>query len=189
MTLIDALSLTPTQRQAALAEGQDVSLAAGAGSGKTRTLVARYLVQLDRGRLPREVVAVTFTEKAAREMRNRIRAEAHTWLVGACPPDARPRWAEIEADVDAARIGTIHSLCAVLLRSHPAEANVDPRFEVLEEGLAATLRAQVVDDTLAWMVGQADLAPLLAAFSVLVFFVVGNRMGIAGGFEGGVEAF
>lgn len=166
MTLIDTLKLTPTQRQAALAEGQDVSLAAGAGSGKTRTLVARYLMQLDRGRLPREVVAVTFTEKAAREMRNRIRAEAHAWLVGACPPEARPLWAEIEADVDAARIGTIHSLCAVLLRAHPAEASVDPRFEVLEEGLAATLRAQMVDDTLAWMVGQADIAPLLAAFTI-----------------------
>ena len=164
--LIDTLQLTPTQCQAATAQGQDVSLTAGAGSGKTRTLVARYLAQLDRGFLPREVVAVTFTEKAAREMRNRIRAEAHAWLVGACPPEARPRWAEIEADVDAARIGTIHGLCAALLRSHPAEAGVDPRFEVLDEGLGATLRAQAVEDTLAWMVAQPRLAPLLAAFAV-----------------------
>jgi ATP-dependent helicase/nuclease subunit A len=166
MSLIESLQLTPTQQRAALAEGQDVSLAAGAGSGKTRTLVARYLVQLDRGRMPREVVAVTFTEKAAREMRNRIRSEAHAWLVGACPPADRPRWAEIEADVDAARIGTIHGLCAALLKSHPAEAGVDPRFDVLDEDVAATLRAHVVEDTLAWMVGQPALAPLLDAFTV-----------------------
>src|SRR5207253_8528541 len=124
--LIDSLTLTETQRRAALVEGQDVSLAAGAGSGKTRTLVARYLVQLERGRMPREVAAVTFTEKAAREMRNRIRSEAHSWLVGGCPPADRPRWAEVEADVDAARIGTIHGLCAGLLKAHPAEAGGDP---------------------------------------------------------------
>ncbi|MEP7356465.1 MAG: UvrD-helicase domain-containing protein, partial [Anaerolineales bacterium] len=166
MSVVASLGLTKVQLQAALAEGQDVSLTAGAGSGKTRTLVARYLAQLERGCLPREVAAVTFTEKAAREMRNRIRSAVQAWLVGDCPPDERGRWAEIEAEVDTARISTIHGLCASLLRSHPAEAGIDPRFEVLAEDAAAILRARVVEDTLAWLVAEPGLAPLLSAFSV-----------------------
>ena len=165
MSLLDSLSLTPTQREAAMARGHDVSLAAGAGSGKTRTLVARYLSLLDEGRLPRGVAAVTFTEKAAREMRNRIRAEVHAWLEGKCPAEDRARWGEIEADVDAARIGTIHGLCASILRAHPAEAGVDPRFDVLEEGLAAALRARAVEDSLAWAMEQTELVPLFEIFS------------------------
>jgi ATP-dependent helicase/nuclease subunit A len=166
MMLLDGLGLSDIQRVAATTRGRDISLIAGAGSGKTRTLVARFLALLDDGLSPTEVAAVTFTEKAAREMRNRIRQAIHNWLHEGCPPEAQARWADIESDVDAARIGTIHSLCAALLRAHPAEAAVDPRFEVLDEGQAAVLRIQAVDDSLAWLSGQPSMVPLLAAFGV-----------------------
>ncbi len=164
MSLLATLDLQGAQLTAASTRGQDVSLAAGAGSGKTRTLVARYLSLLEEGLEPRAIAAITFTEKAAREMRNRIRQEIHHWASGACPLEKRQRWQEIEADVDAARIGTIHSLCAAILRAHPAEAQVDPRFEVMEEGQAAILKAQAVEDALAWALNQVDLAILFQVF-------------------------
>jgi ATP-dependent helicase/nuclease subunit A len=157
--------LTGSQAEAVSARGQDVIVKAGAGSGKTSTLVARYLSLLDGGCLPRGVVAITFTEKAAREMRNRIRQAIHQLLAGPGLTDDRARWQAIEADIDAARIGTIHGLCAALLRAHPAEAGVDPQFDVLEEGRAATLRAQAVEMALAWGIEQPGLQALFAAIS------------------------
>lgn len=161
---IEAFALKGQQAQAVTARGQDVSVTAGAGSGKTRTLTARYVSLLDEGHAPRGLAAVTFTEKAAREMRNRIRSAIYAWRTGACPPAERARWAAIEADIDTARIGTIHALCAALLRAHPAEAEIDPRFEVLDEAQAATWLAQAVEDAVQWAVHQADLLPLFEAF-------------------------
>ncbi len=166
-TILDTFDLKTKQLEAAQERWRDVAVAAGAGSGKTRTLVARYVALLAEGHPPRAVVAVTFTQKAAREMRNRIRHAVQAWhLNPACPPAERVRWADIEADIDTARIGTIHSLCAAILRAHPAEAAVDPRFTVLDEGLAATLKAQAVDDALAWVQTQTTLLPLFQAFTV-----------------------
>ena len=97
-------------------------------------------------------------------MRNRIRQEIHDWVAGDCPPTERDRWQQIEADIDTARIGTIHSLCESILRAHPAEAKVDPGFGVLDEGLAAALKAQTVEDTLDWATQQSELLPLFDAF-------------------------
>ena len=70
--VVSRFGLTNDQRDAALARGQDVIVTAGAGSGKTRTLVARYVSLIAEGLEPRRVVAITFTEKAAREMRSRV---------------------------------------------------------------------------------------------------------------------
>lgn len=140
------LQLNDPQRQAVAAPG-NVVVTAGAGSGKTRTLVARYLHHLEEGVPLREIVAITFTEKAAREMRNRIRRT----IAGLLPTS--PVWRAALPDLDAARIGTIHSLCAHILRAHPVEAardGVNPGFGVLEEGRAALLRARAVEDALAW---------------------------------------
>src|SRR5512134_945137 len=125
---VDMFELRDAQAEAVTARGRDVLVSAGAGSGKTRTLVARYLSLLDEGHSPRGLAAITFTEKAAREMRNRIRRAIYDWRVGACPPDRRARWEAIEAEIDTARIGTLHALCAAILRVHPAEAAIDPRF-------------------------------------------------------------
>ncbi len=164
MTLIEAFALKGKQIDAVAALDHDVALAAGAGSGKTKTLVARYVALLARTRNPRSVVAITFTKKAAREMRNRIRQAIHAWVAGDCPPAERDAWAQIEADLDAARIGTIHSLCETILRAHPAEARIDPGFAVLDEGLGATLQAQAVEDTLAWAIQETELAALFDLF-------------------------
>lgn len=164
--MIDSFALKGAQRDAVVARGKDVVVTAGAGSGKTRTLVSRYMSLLDEGLQPRQIVAVTFTGKAAREMRNRIRSAVGEWRASGCRTSERVLWDEVEADIDAARIGTIHSLCASLIRAHPAEAGIDPLVSVLDEGLSAAIRAQVAEDTLGWATGETALKPIFNTFSL-----------------------
>ena len=162
---VQPLQLTPQQQDAVHDFERDVLITAGAGSGKTLTLVACYIKLLSQGFTPRQIAAITFTEKAAREMRNRVRNEVSSQAHNAKSQDERLRWEAIEAQMDAARIGTIHSLCAEILRSHPAEAGIDPGFEVIEEGIGATLKARAVDDALAWAAGETLIAPIFLQFT------------------------
>ena len=85
-------------------------------------LVERYLSLLREHRV-QEIAAVTFTDAAAMEMRERVRRELL----------ARPDLAHHHADIDEAVIGTIHSLCLMLLREHPVETGIDPVARVLSE--------------------------------------------------------
>lgn len=164
--MLDLFGLTGGQRQAASERARNTIVTAGAGSGKTRTLVARYLGLLSEGLLPRQVVAVTFTEKAAREMRSRTRKELHKLLLQARSPEERLSWVGLDAQMDSARIGTIHSLCAEILRSHPAAAGLDPRFIVVEENKTAALRAKAVQEALVWGVQQLGMTGLFNLFSL-----------------------
>ena len=160
--VLDRLGLSDDQKTIVKQVEHDLLVSAGAGTGKTRTLVARYLWLLDLGYSPRQVLAITFTEKAAREMRNRLRQAIGTQALEASSEESREKWIELEAVMDAARIGTIHSFCAEVLRSHPAEAAIDPQFTVVDEGIGATIKAQVVNDTLSWASAETQLAPLFA---------------------------
>lgn len=118
------MSLTQEQREAAHAAGS-VAVVAGAGTGKTHMLSERYLHHLaEDGLSPLEVVAVTFTERAADELRSRIRDK-----VGQNVLEAEGALAELEA----AQISTIHALCARICREHPEEAGVPPDFSVLSD--------------------------------------------------------
>ncbi len=163
--IVAQLSPSPEQTPPILARDSDVAVTAGAGTGKTRTLVARYLALLVDGLPLRSVVAITFTKKAAREMRNRVRAEVRRYLERDDLSDAeRTRWRDTYARLDAARIGTIHSLCAEILRHHPAEAGIDPRFEMLDEGQMALLQAQAVDAALGWAADDEQAVRLFADF-------------------------
>jgi ATP-dependent helicase/nuclease subunit A len=179
--VISTFDLTEVQRQAASEREKDIIVTAGAGSGKTRTLVARYVSLLAEGFEPRRVVAVTFTEKAAREMRSRVR-DALSRLTQECQSeDERQLWITLGTRMDAARIGTIHSLCSEILRAHPAEASIDPRFDVLDEGLTAALRAQVVEDTLNEFVEDPAFLPLFAILETselinLMQFLIEHRL-------------
>ena len=160
--IVSRMQPSPEQELAIRGRRCDIVVTAGAGTGKTRTLVARYLSLLAEGLPLRSIVAITFTRKAAREMRNRIREEVRLYLermdqppeplveAGNCNDRDRDRWRTVYTELDAARIGTIHSLCTEILRSHPAEVKVDPRFEVLEEAQASMLCSRAVDEALAW---------------------------------------
>ncbi|MEJ2707918.1 MAG: UvrD-helicase domain-containing protein [Anaerolineales bacterium] len=173
--------LNKQQLAAAQLRQKNLIVTAGAGSGKTRTLVARYISLLADGLSARQIAAITFTKKAAREMRNRVRQELGR-LKSEAPDEVQATWwGALESQMDAARIGTIHSLCSEILRNHPAEAGLDPNFEPLEEGVAAALQAQIVEDTLTWAVDQSGLQALFENFETsslakLVSFALERRL-------------
>ena len=124
--------LTPRQRQA-LSLDRHLCVTANAGSGKTRVLVERYLALVVGGHAAvREVVALTFTEKAASELRKRIAGTLHQALQTDLAPPRRAVVERVRGDLAAAWIGTIHSFCARLLREHPVEAGVDAAFGVVQ---------------------------------------------------------
>ena len=124
--------LTPRQRQA-LSLDHHLCVTANAGSGKTRVLVERYLALVVGGHAAvREVVALTFTEKAASELRKRIAGNLHQELQTELAPPRRAVLERVRSDLAAAWIGTIHSFCARLLREYPVEAGVDAAFGVVE---------------------------------------------------------
>ncbi len=156
------LNLTGNQQRAIAERGKNIVVVAGAGAGKTRVLVERYLSLLADGKALPSLVAITFTEKAAREMRDRVR---RTIEERAASGDAL--WEQCRRQIDAARIITIHSLCASLLRANPAEARVDPRFEVLEEPDAALMQDDAIDAVLTELAETGGGAlDLLAAYEI-----------------------
>jgi ATP-dependent helicase/nuclease subunit A len=178
------IELTKMQSLAVRTLDRDVLVTAGAGSGKTRTLVARYLAMLESGVSPRQLAAITFTEKAAREMRNRVRTEAARRANLSTSSEEQVRWQDLQAQLDAARIGTIHSLCAEILRSHPVASQVDPDFEVVEEGLAAMIKAQTVDEAIIRATLDPETAPLFHLFSThsltrLLRFLLDRRLDVS----------
>ncbi|BCS35357.1 ATP-dependent DNA helicase [Luteitalea sp. TBR-22] len=121
---------------------------AAAGTGKTTELVARMVNTLAEGRARiGEIVAVTFTEKAAGELKLRLREEIeHARAIR--EGEARQRLEDALAHLEDAHVSTIHGFCADLLRERPVEADVDPRFEVLLEPVAAQILDGVVDEWL-----------------------------------------
>ncbi len=137
------MNRTPQQDAAITTEGRALLVDAGAGTGKTAVLVERFLHLLDRRRdWPIDsIAAVTFTEKATREMRSRIRAgvEARAAAEG---PDSH--WQARRRDLDRLAVSTIHGLCARILKENPIAAQIDPRFTVLDEQDTALLREEAV---------------------------------------------
>ncbi len=185
--VIESFGLTDRQNLAAVERRRNVVVTAGAGSGKTRTLVARYVSLLAEIRDPRRVVAITFTDKAAREMRSRVRDALIQMTQSAGSEAERDLWQEMSARMDSARISTIHGLCVEILRNHPAEAGVDPLFGVLDEGKTAALRSQVVSDVLNGLVDEARFAPLFQALGTaglkhLLEFMLENRLDVQDAF-------
>jgi len=158
------MEMTPQQAQAVHEHGRSLIVIAGAGSGKTRVLVERYLALLDRnpGWPLNALVAITFTHKAAQEMRDRVRQALEDRLHSAPDDSARALWAARLASMDSARIDTIHGLCAALLRANAAEAGLDPGFAVLDQTEASIVLDDALDAALqAALDDPASGAPLL----------------------------
>jgi ATP-dependent helicase/nuclease subunit A len=150
------MNLTPAQHRAIYEHHKNLVVVAGAGSGKTRVLVERYLSLLDQHpEWPlNALVAITFTRKAAQEMRDRVRQALENRLVRANEADAQRLWSDRIASMDSARIDTIHGLCATILRANAAEAGLDPDFVVLDDVDTGILLESVIDDQLQTLVDE-----------------------------------
>ena len=120
-----------------IAEALDTTLfvEAGAGSGKTTALVGRVVALVEAGHDLGAVAAITFTEKAAAELRDRVRValERAADPAGGRPPDVVERCRRAIDALDAAAIGTLHAFAQRLLREHPVEAGLPPVVEVMDE--------------------------------------------------------
>lgn len=150
------MKLTEPQRKAIETLDADVCVTAGAGSGKTLVLALRYIEILKRGMAEvGGIVAITFTEKAAREMRERIRKYCDDEIERASG-DALGKWRGHKQDLEGARISTIHGLCSRILRENPVEAGVDPEFAVMDENAATILAGQVVDEAVEELLTAED---------------------------------
>jgi len=144
-----SMKLNPEQRAAVDARGL-VFVSAGAGTGKTRVLVERFARAVcDEGVDVESILVITYTEKAAGELRSRIRAG----LVDRGRPD-------LARALDGAWISTIHGFCHRLLRSHPFAAGVDPRFRVLDDSQGRVLRGEAFEAALTEFCAGDDPARL-----------------------------
>ena len=130
---------TPNEQQAAAiaARGQ-VFVSAGAGTGKTTVLVERFVEAVcERGIDVQSMLVITYTERAAGELRGRIRARLHEL--------GRHGLAR---SLDGAWISTIHGFCLRLLKSHPFAAGLDPRFRVLDDSQGRIVRGEAFEAAL-----------------------------------------
>lgn len=148
--------LDPRQRAAVEAGPIDLFISAGAGSGKTHVLTARF-VSAVLGRPPYqscgpgELLAVTYTEKAAGELAERIR----TTLTRAGDSAAARR-------VGDAWISTIHGMCSRILRQHALEAGIDPAFRVLDQVAASALESESLESVVRGALEEdPDIEPLI----------------------------
>ncbi len=159
------MTLTAAQESAIYNATDNLVVVAGAGSGKTFVLVERYLALLDaHPDWPlNALVAITFTQKAAQEMRDRVRQHLQRQADEAEGEDAA-RWANRLAAMDSARIDTIHGLCATILRANAAEAGVDPGFEVLDEIEAGVLLDAAIDDAFRSLAPDDSLLDLFTEY-------------------------
>jgi ATP-dependent helicase/nuclease subunit A len=135
---------TPEQQAAIAVGGRDVLLEAGAGTGKTGVMVDRYCrLVCDKGISPDAILAFTFTDKAAAELRQRIRAElARRAEAGS------ERARGLLNTIGGAWITTIHGFCNRLLAGHPVAAGVDPGFRILDTPETTRAAREAFDEAL-----------------------------------------
>ena len=156
VTVVEVESLLNEEQLAAVEAEGSVFVSAGAGTGKTSVLVERYVRAVcDRGIDVESILVITYTRKAAGELRTRIRA--------ALRARGRP---DLARELDGAWISTIHGFCARLLRAHPFAAGLDPRFRELEDAGAAVLRGEAFERALEAFCadGEPERLRLLATY-------------------------
>ena len=137
------------QRAAVEARGR-VFVSAGAGTGKTAVLVERFVRAVcEEGVDVESILAITYTRRAAGELRSRIRRALHE----------RGR-TDLARRLDGAWISTFHGFCSRLLRTYPLQAGLDPRFRELDEAQASVLRAESFDRALAEFCADEDAEKL-----------------------------
>ncbi|HSR94612.1 MAG TPA: UvrD-helicase domain-containing protein, partial [Solirubrobacterales bacterium] len=155
---------TPEQALAIEAGGHDVLVEAGAGTGKTGVMVDRYCRLVCELEAPADaVLAFTFTDKAATELRRRIRTALELRAA-----DGSQRARELLGAIGGAWVTTIHGFCNRLLAGHPVAVGIDPRFRVLDGPEAERAAREAFDDALAEFLagGEEARERTVAAFEI-----------------------
>ncbi len=155
MGKVGALKLSQKQRDIIVTADKNLCVSAGAGSGKTLVLVERfaYLVT-EKGIRPDRIAAVTYTEKAANHMKERL-VKIFT---------ERGFFEERRA-LENAYISTIHGFASRLLKENPAEAGVDPHFTVLEAGQSDLLMDEVLEEIFEEAAARPEIFRLLQRYN------------------------
>lgn len=136
-----------TDRETLFQFDRNTCLCAGAGSGKTSALVKMYLALIagdtsfDAPLRIEQIVAITFTEKAAAEMKKRVRESIERNIRES---NQKSLWEERLRGLEKAHIKTIHSFCAGILRENPVEAAIDPGFAILDSDEASEILERIV---------------------------------------------
>ncbi|MCX6693471.1 MAG: UvrD-helicase domain-containing protein [Methanomicrobiales archaeon] len=140
------MAATPRQKEAITCHDRSMVVTAGAGTGKTFVLVEKYLDLVEsQGYRPGEILALTFTDKAAAEMRARVRSTIAGKVKS--EPD-NPVWREASLEVIIAPIMTFHAFCAQILREFAIEAGLEPGFIIMDKGQATAVRRDAFDSLL-----------------------------------------
>jgi len=146
VTVVEERARLNEEQLAVVEASGSVFVSAGAGTGKTSALVERFArAACERGVDVDSILVITYTRKAAGELRSRIRAA----LLARGRPD-------LARELDGAWISTIHGFCNRLLKQHPFEVGLDPRFRELEESAASVLRGEAFDRALEAFCAQGD---------------------------------
>jgi ATP-dependent helicase/nuclease subunit A len=147
-------------RDFAIDPRNNVVLEASAGTGKTSVLVWRYVNLLKAGVEPGNILAITFTRKAAAEMRERIIRELKA--AASRSEFDKARWTEVRDRLADISISTIDAFCLSLLREFPLEADLDPGFEMADETEVPRLVEASLDRSLRIFAGLAKTEPDVA---------------------------
>src|SRR6266576_1215680 len=148
--------LKPEQKIAAHTLDRHLSVTAGPGAGKTFVLVERFLEILRSKKVSVEnIVAITFTNRAANEMRQRVR-DRIDGLLRALSDKERQTWLRHKRTLEGAVITTIHGFCSRLLHEFPVEANIDPQFVLLDEHQSIMMLEAVIDEALTDAIHHGD---------------------------------
>jgi ATP-dependent exoDNAse (exonuclease V) beta subunit len=148
------MRLSAAQQAAVTRSGQDACVVAGPGSGKTRVLVEHFAWLVEQGISPLRILAITFTEKAANEIKQRlVKRFEHA-------PDAR-------VGIERAYVSTIHGFCARLLRENAVAAGIDPEFAVQEDVTGRVDPLLIAEEALDALFAEqpARMCGLLEAFA------------------------
>ncbi|HJJ73355.1 MAG TPA: UvrD-helicase domain-containing protein, partial [Methanocorpusculum sp.] len=128
---------TPAQKKS-LELGKSISVTAGAGTGKTFLLTQRYISLLESGAYPKDIVALTYTEKAASEMQTKISRELKKQA------KTKPRMQECLDSFSQGTISTFHGFCLSILKEFAYEANLEPGFTIMDD----LDKAELVENTI-----------------------------------------
>lgn len=181
------------QEQArALDISASIAVRAGAGSGKTRVLTRRFIrLLLENPQVDIDsIVAITFTRKAAAEMKDRICKELSDRILKSSKPDERKRLSQLRMQIANANIDTIHGFCAKLLRENFAYLGIDPNFKVMDDIDRDMALSKIADEVIREFIVDPQNADLVAAIAERLpvsFFNGALKEGIISAFKAMME--